>query len=93
VTIARRAKKIDANQKEIIANLRKCGFRVRSTASIGDGFPDIIVQARGCNFLFEIKMPGEKLTDNEEEFFAEWGDSRFVGIIHDTAEALEILAM
>ena len=88
MTVARRAKRVDANQREIVDGLRKCGFKVISTASLGDGFPDITVQARGYNFLFEVKMPGEKLTPDEVKFFAEWA-SPFVKVIHSTAEALE----
>lgn len=73
----RRAAKIDANQPAIIAALRRCGCRVRSTAQLGDGFPDLLVGYRGELSLLEVKDGSkppsqQRLTDKERAFHDEW---------------------
>jgi hypothetical protein len=37
----RRAAKIDANQPELVKELRKLGFSIAFTFQLGKGFPDI----------------------------------------------------
>jgi len=65
--------RIDKNQPAIVKELRGLGYSVESTASLGDGFPDIIVGAAGRNFLFEIKeSEAAKLTPPEETFARDW---------------------
>lgn len=71
--------KVDANQTEIVRQLRLLGCSVVSTASIGGGFPDVVVGYRGRNYLFEIKIlegvrnpKPAKLTSDEVEFMASW---------------------
>lgn len=69
--------KTDANQAAVVAALRRIGASVRSTASIGDGFPDLAVGYRGQNFLLEVKdgskSPSRReLTDDEKRFSLEW---------------------
>ena len=69
--------KTDANHAAVVDALRRIGASVRSTASIGDGFPDIAVGYRGQNFLLEIKdgskVPSRRaLTDEEKLFAFEW---------------------
>lgn len=39
--------KKDANQTEIVTALRKLGFSVAITSSMGDGFPDLVVAGSG----------------------------------------------
>lgn len=63
--------KTDLNQNEIVKALRQVGAKVTSTASIGGGFPDIVVIYRGKVYLFEIKQKGEWLTDDQQEWWAE----------------------
>jgi Holliday junction resolvase len=68
-------KRIDANQKEIIAALRAAGASVRSLAALGHGIPDLLVGFRGVNFLIEVKNKagrGDRLTEDETEFIQEW---------------------
>ena len=72
-----RAKRVDANQKEIVRQLRQLGLSVRHLHMVGDGLPDIIVGHRKQNFLIEIKdgkkaKSKKKLTDDEQEFFDTW---------------------
>ncbi len=71
--------KIDNNQTEIVNGLRKLGFSVESTASIGGGFPDIVVGYQGKNYLFEVKQKRsitnenpKPLTEHEKQFYESW---------------------
>ena len=74
----RRAAKVDDNQADIVDALRKIdGVTVRSTAMVGDGFPDICVGFRGKSFNFELKDPSKppskrKLTKDQQKFHKEW---------------------
>ena len=90
----RRAAKVDANQKKIVEQLRRCGFSVAHTHTIGKGFPDIICGSQNKNFLFEIKDGGKtksqkKLTEDEEKFFQSWNGQ--ISIIETIEDALLII--
>lgn len=72
-----RAKRIDANQKEIVATFRSLGCSVFVTSSVGKGFPDIVVGVKGQNYLFEIKdgkkpQYHQRLTKDEQDFCYSW---------------------
>lgn len=87
-------KKVDANQKEVVAKLRKIGASVVSTAAIGKGMCDIIVGYKGVNYLFEIKdgakPPSQrKLTPDEAVFHDKW-EGR-ISIINNIDEALKLI--
>jgi hypothetical protein len=68
----RRAARVDGNQGEIVEALRLAGWAVHPTHQLGHGFPDLVVSKQGVNLLVECKMPGEKLTPDEERFFNGW---------------------
>lgn len=51
----RRAARVDDNQGEIVAALRKAGCLVQSLAAIGSGCPDLIVGYRAALILMELK--------------------------------------
>src|ERR1700677_1842760 len=70
----------DANQSQIVSDLRKMGCSVLILSNIGQGCPDLLVGFRGFNYLFEVKDPtkppnARKLTEDEEEFHL-GGDGR-----------------
>ena len=67
-----RAAKIDTNQPEIVKVLRSYGLSVASTASVGGGFPDIVVAFGNKTWCFEIKQPGEKVNPLQENFRRSW---------------------
>ena len=73
-----RARRIDLNQQQIVAELRSLGYSVRHTHTIGHGFPDIAIGKNGITVLVEIKRPGEKLTPDEREFFEIWKGAAIV---------------
>lgn len=72
-----RAAKVDSNQKDIVAALRKCGAKVYVSSSFGKGFPDLVVGYQGRFVLLEVKdgdkpPSAQKLTKDQEKFHAEW---------------------
>lgn len=81
-----RAKKIDANQNEIVKQLRKMGFSVAITSMVGNGFPDLVVSNAQWDkptgkywktILVELKDPANppsarKLTPDEKKFHDSW---------------------
>jgi hypothetical protein len=89
-----RAKKVDLNQMEIVATLRKIGATVQSLASVGDGCPDLLVGFHGVNYLMEIKdgdkVPSaQKLTPDQVKWHIEWrGEVHIVRSIYDAFEIL-----
>lgn len=83
--------RIDDNQKEIIAGLRKIGASVVSLAAVKKGLPDIIVGYQGVNYLFEIKDGSKpasrrKLTPSQEILHANWKGQ--IAIVNTLEEAI-----
>lgn len=84
--IGMRAKKIDANQNEIVEVLRKAGLSVAITSMVGNGFPDLVVSGAAWHertgkywktILVEIKdgdkpPSARKLTPDEKKFHDMW---------------------
>ena len=73
----KQAARRDANHADIRDELRKAGAVVADTASLGGGFPDLVVGWRGVIMLLEIKDGNKppskrKLTPDEVEFFKTW---------------------
>ena len=90
----RRASKVDVNQPAIVRDIRKVGYSVGHTHTVGDGFPDIVVGAHGQNFMFEIKDPDKvpsarALTDDEKAFHLGWNGQ--IHIIHSAQEAFDVI--
>jgi hypothetical protein len=90
----RRAAKVDANQAEIVSGLRKIGATVTSTASVGNGFPDLCVGWRSMTFLLEIKDSNKppskrKLTADEADWHAAWRGH--VAVVETLAQAIEAI--
>ena len=92
-----RAKRVDANHAEIVEAFRKLGCSVRSTATVGNGFPDLAVAYRGVVKLVEVKdglkpPSAQKLTPDEQAFFDErvWGP-HIVRDLDDVASTVRVL--
>lgn len=85
-------RKIDDNQPEIVAAFRQLGYSVQSTATIGKGFPDLVIGKHGHNHLVEVKdskkpPSARKLTPDEEKFWESWGGS--IHLIESLADVIE----
>ena len=86
---ARRAAKVDVNQPALVAAIRDLGWTVQHLHSLGQGCPDILVGAKGKNYLFEIKNPeyDGKLTGDEQDWHDAWrGQVDVVETIEDILE-------
>jgi len=66
------AKRVDSNQAEIVAALRKAGATVQDLHTIGKGCPDILVGYHGKNYIMEIKTAGGKFTKSEIKWHENW---------------------
>jgi hypothetical protein len=71
------ARRADGNQAEIVAALRAAGCRVVPTHTLGQGFPDLIVDYHGRTCLIEIKDPSKpkcdrRLTPAQQVFHDAW---------------------
>lgn len=89
-----RAARVDANQAEIVAALRKAGASVQPLHTIGQGCPDILVGFRGKNYLAEIKdenKPPSKrqLTEDEHNWWVGWHGH--VTLVKSVAGALAMI--
>ena len=81
-------KRVDANQSEIVQQLRDYGATVWDLHTVGHG-PDIAVGMHGRTWLMEIKSPSGRLTQDEIEWRDKWRGNYYV--IFNVEQALEII--
>ena len=84
------ARKTDNAHAVIRDGLRKAGYRVWDCSQYGNGFPDLLAQARGEFFLFEIKSKYGKLKPKEQDFYDLFGSGR-VYIVRTLEDAIKYL--
>lgn len=87
----RYARRVDANQEEIIRALRQSGATVQPLHMVGDGCPDLAVGLRGLNFFLEVKdgakpPSARQLTRDERAWHEGWRGS--VVVVSSVDEAL-----
>ena len=75
--MSRFARRVDENHAQVVAMFRALGCDVRSTASVGAGFPDLAVGLGGRTYLVEVKdgrkVPSaRRLTPLELKFAETW---------------------
>jgi hypothetical protein len=90
------AKRVDANQKKIVQQLRKLGCSVSVTSMIGKGFPDFVIGMRGKNYLIELKdgskPPSQrKLTPDEVKFHALWRGQ--IAVCNNINEIIKLIGL
>lgn len=85
----RRIHRTDGNHAETVELFRKAGWSARSTAMVGDDFPDIVVAKHGFTAVVEVKLgrwPSErKLTEGQAEFRDGWQGCHIHAITPDGA--------
>lgn len=86
--------KIDANQPEIVAALRKAGCTVQHLHAVGKGCPDLLCALNGATFLIEVKdgakpLSKQALTPDQATWHAGWGAR--VHVVNSVASALEVV--
>jgi len=72
--VAVRRKRVDANQKQIVSELRQMGF------SVEPGHDDLLVGFGGITLWVEVKNPDgkNKLQPSQEKLYEEWKGSYLV---------------
>ncbi len=88
------AARVDANQPEIVKDLRAIGATVQPLHQVGKGCPDLLVGFRGINHLLEVKdgdKPPSKrrLTPAEQRWHDEWRGQR--AIVKNVDEAYKVI--
>lgn len=80
----RRAARVDDNQDEIVAALKKCGVSVEVIKKP----VDLLICHRGATALMEVKNPDgrDELTKDQIEFIARWPGK--VHVVRSIGEAL-----
>jgi len=81
------AKKVDANQKQIVLELRQLAFSVFCTHTQGQGFPDLVIGRNGDTFLVEVKDKKGTLTPDQLLFIENWRGAPII-IARSTEEIL-----
>ncbi len=86
----------DGNHKEIVETLRRLGLTVFDTASLGNGFPDLVVGGFGVNLLVEVKdgsaPPSQQhLTPEQMIFINQWRG--LVYLVASPADCLSVHAI
>jgi len=86
--------RVDANQAEVVRDLRKMGATVQMLSDVGAGCPDLLVGWRGQNWLFEIKNPKQeprkrKLTAPEATWHTAWRGQ--VATISTAQQAMSVM--
>lgn len=80
----------DSNQKQIVKDLRRCGYSVISLHGVGSGVPDLLVCDSSRCHLIEIKAPKGKLSPSQIEFMERWRGPK-IHVCHSTEEVLKVL--
>lgn len=91
----RRAARRDGNHALLRDALRSLGYTVADTASLGNGFPDLVVHDGHHVLLVEVKDPlkpasARKLTKDERAFMDAWAP--FAIVVHYTDEVVRAFA-
>lgn len=83
----RRAARRDANERQIIKFLERCGA---SVVQLDDpSVPDLLIAWGGVNLLCEIKTKTGKLTPAQQHFFSTWKGQ--VSIVRSVSDAKQVL--
>lgn len=82
-------RRVDKNQRQIVAELRQAGCSVTDTHTLGAGFPDLVVGWGGLTWLFECKTDTGTLTEDERTWFDEWrGQAAVIRSAEDALRAM-----
>lgn len=84
------AKRIDANQHDIVEALRAIGASVETGLTrVGHGCPDLLIGYHGRDYVMEVKNGNARLTAAEEDWMRAWQGQYFV--VRDAEEAIKIV--
>lgn len=88
MSLARRAKRRDENEPEIVKGLRQCGYQVQQ-----QDFPDLLIRHRSSGRLFVLEVQGitrsRKRSAKQLQFLMNWN----VPIVRNLDEAMASVAL
>lgn len=92
------SRRVDQNQRAIVAALRTAGCSVQSLAGVGRGCPDLLVGRAGRMWLLEVKRPaGERggladriLLETQRAWLSGWRGP-VPALVRSPAEALQAI--
>jgi len=93
----RRAAKVDDNQAEIVAALRRAGCSVCILSGVGKGCPDLAVGRAGVTYMLEVKdgrkpPSARKLTADEQGWHDAWrGHAAVVSSVSEAFAAVGLV--
>jgi len=92
--LSKYARRVDANQQDIIKALMAIGCTVADTSRAGQGFPDLVVGYRGKNYLIECKndnMPPskQKLKETQVRFHESWSGQ--IAVVNTPEQAVAVV--
>lgn len=92
----RRAARVDRNQPDIVAALRRVGAFVQPLHTVGAGVPDLLVIFGGKVYLVEVKdgskpPSARKLTPDQVDWHARCGTR--VHVVENEAQALAVIGI
>lgn len=88
----RQRARVDINQREIVAALRRAGASVQVLSQVGQGVPDLLVSRAGTNYLLEVKAgPRDALTPDEAAWHDAWRGQ--VCVVRSAEEALAAVGL
>ena len=61
----RKLARTDANQSDVVKDLRQIGATVQTLHNLGRGCPDLLIGFRGVNYLVELK-DGDKFASQQQ---------------------------
>jgi len=84
------AKRVDANQRQIVEALRSMGCSVETRLSqLGQGAPDLLVGKCGKSIVMEVKSGSNCLTEDEKAWKASWKGS--YAVVRSPEQAIEVM--
>lgn len=94
----RRIAKVDTNQAEIVAAMRRVGYSVCDLSRVGGGVPDLLIAGvdrttgRSVNLLMECKTATGNLNALQRAWHAEWrGPLVVVRSVDEALKAVGVL--
>jgi hypothetical protein len=85
------AKRVDANQVEIVQALRAVGASVQVLSAVGCGCPDLLCGYKTENYLLEVKTEDGKLTEDQIKWKRNWRGR--VCVVRSTEEAFAAIGI
>lgn len=85
------ARRVDSTQEEIVRSLRQMGAFVWPLHREGQGCPDLLCGWRGRWFLFEVKGPKGRLTQDQQDWCASLAGRAPVYVVTSPIEAINAM--